>query len=139
MAAEGSAGQLFAVVTLLAAAVVAVPLLKRIGLGSVVGYLAARLMIGPFGLQLINYPHTIIDVAELGVVMFLFVIGWRWNPRDLRRQIFGLGSLQVVVCGFLLTFVGMAFGFPWQVSFAERGGFCTHIHRHRYATPLGTR
>ncbi len=81
MAAEGSAGQLFAVVTLLAAAVVAVPLLKRIGLGSVVGYLAAGLMIGPFGLQLINDPHTIIDVAELGVVMFLFVIGWRWNPR----------------------------------------------------------
>jgi Kef-type K+ transport system membrane component KefB len=56
MAVEGNAGQLFAVVTLLAAAVVAVPLLKRIGLGSVVGYLAAGLIIGPFGLQLINDP-----------------------------------------------------------------------------------
>lgn len=126
MAAEGSAGQLFAVVTLLAAAVVAVPLLKRIGLGSVVGYLAAGLIIGPFGLQLINDPHTIIDVAELGVVMFLFVIGLEMEPShlwDLRRQIFGLGSLQVVVCAFLLTFVGMAFGFPWQVSFVSAAGF----------------
>ncbi|AKV08508.1 potassium transporter [Pseudomonas fluorescens NCIMB 11764] len=106
MAAEGNVGQLFAVVTLLAAAVVAVPLLKRIGLGSVVGYLAAGLIIGPFGLQLINNPHTIIEVAELGVAMFLFVIG-----------------LEMVVCAVLLTFVGMAFGFPWQVSFVCAASF----------------
>ncbi|ALI11166.1 potassium transporter [Pseudomonas fluorescens] len=111
---------------MLAAAVVAVPLLKRIGLGSVVGYLAAGLIIGPFGLQLINNPHTIIEVAELGVAMFLFVIGLEMKPShlwDLRRQIFGLGSLQVVVCAVLLTFVGMAFGFPWQVSFVCAAGF----------------
>ncbi|MCP1517590.1 glutathione-regulated potassium-efflux system ancillary protein KefC/glutathione-regulated potassium-efflux system protein KefB [Pseudomonas migulae] len=126
MAVEGNAGQLFAVVTLLAAAVVVVPLLKRIGLGSVVGYLAAGLIIGPFGLQLINNPHTIIEVAELGVVMFLFVIGLETKPShlwELRRQIFGLGSLQVVVCAVLLTFVGRAFGFPWQVSFVSAAGF----------------
>lgn len=126
MAAEGNAGQLFVVVTLLAAAVVAVPLLKRIGLGSVVGYLAAGLIIGPFGLQLINNPHTIIEVAELGVAMFLFVIGLEMKPShlwDLRRQIFGLGSLQVVVCAVLLTFVGIAFGFSWQVSFVSAAGF----------------
>lgn len=61
MAVEGNAGQLFAVVTLLAASVVAVSLLKRIGLGSVVGYLAAGLIIGPFGLQLISNPHTAQD------------------------------------------------------------------------------
>ena len=126
MAVEGNAGQLFAVVTLLAAAVVAVPLLKRIGLGSVVGYLAAGLIIGPFGLQLINNPHTIIEVAELGVAMFLFVIGLEMKPShlwELRRQIFGLGSLQVVVCAVLLTFVGIAFGFSWQVSFVSAAGF----------------
>ena len=126
MAAEGNVGQLFAVVTLLAAAVLVVPLFKRIGLGSVVGYLAAGLIIGPFGLQLINNPHTIIEVAELGVAMFLFVIGLEMKPShlwDLRRQIFGLGSLQVVVCAVLLTFVGMAFGFPWQVSFVCAAGF----------------
>lgn len=126
MAAEGNAGQLLGVITLLTAAVVAVPLLKRIGFGSVLGYLAAGVMIGPFGLQLINDPHTIIDVGELGVVMFLFVIGLELKPShlwDLRGQIFGLGSLQVVVCAFLLTFVGMAFGFPWQVSFVCAAGF----------------
>ncbi len=126
MAVEGNAGQLFAVVTLLAAAVVVVPLLKRIGLGSVIGYLAAGLIIGPFGLQLFNNPHTIIEVAELGVAMFLFVIGLEMKPShlwELRRQIFGLGSLQVVVCAVLLTFVGIAFGFSWQVSFVSAAGF----------------
>ncbi|MDH1728058.1 monovalent cation:proton antiporter-2 (CPA2) family protein [Pseudomonas chengduensis] len=126
MAAEGNAGQLLGVVTLLAAAVVAVPLLKRIGFGSVLGYLTAGMMIGPFGLQLIHDPHTIIQVGELGVVMFLFVIGLELKPShlwELRGQIFGLGSLQVVVCAFLLTFVGMAFGFPWQVSFVCGAGF----------------
>ncbi|ERH50956.1 potassium transporter [Ectopseudomonas chengduensis] len=114
------------VITLLAAAVVAVPLLKRIGFGSVLGYLVAGMMIGPFGLQLIHDPHTIIQVGELGVVMFLFVIGLELKPShlwELRGQIFGLGSLQVVVCAFLLTFVGMAFGFPWQVSFVCAAGF----------------
>lgn len=126
MAAESIAGQLLGVVTLLAAAVVAVPLLKRIGFGSVLGYLVAGMMIGPFGLQLIHDPHTIIQVGELGVVMFLFVIGLELKPShlwELRGQIFGLGSLQVVVCAFLLTFVGMAFGFPWQVSFVCAAGF----------------
>ena len=75
MAAEGNAGQLLGVVTLLAAAVVAVPLLKRIGFGSVLGYLTAGMMIGPFGLQLIHDPHTIIQVGELGVVMSNIVTG----------------------------------------------------------------
>ncbi|MDO9330045.1 MAG: cation:proton antiporter, partial [Pseudomonas sp.] len=69
MAVEGNAGQLLGFVILLAAAVLVVPLFKRIGLGSVVGYLAAGLIIGPFGLQLFNDPHTILEVAELGVVM----------------------------------------------------------------------
>lgn len=126
MAAERNAGQLIGIVTLLGAAVVAVPLFKRIGLGSVLGYLAAGLAIGPFGLQLINDAQTIIHVAELGVVMFLFVIGLEMKPShlwSLRGQIFGLGSFQVIACAILLTFVGMAFGFPWQVSFVSAAGF----------------
>lgn len=126
MAAEGNAGLLLGVITLLSAAVVAVPLLKRIGFGSVLGYLLAGMMIGPFGLQLVNDPHTIIDVGELGVVMFLFVIGLELNPSHLwalRAQIFGLGSLQVLICAVLLTVVGKAFGFPWQVSFVCAAGF----------------
>ena len=126
MAAEGSAGQLLPAVMLLGAAVVAVPLFKRIGLGSVLGYLAAGLAIGPFGLRWFTDPQTILHTAELGVVMFLFVIGLEMRPShlwSLRREIFGLGSLQVVVCGALLTVVGVAFGFSWTVSFVSAMGF----------------
>ena len=125
MAAEG-AGDLVRVVSLLGAAVVAVPLFKRLGLGSVLGYLAAGLAIGPFGLKLVTDSQAIIHIAEFGVVMFLFVIGLEMKPSHLwglRRQIFGLGSLQVVVCAILLTAVGIAYGFPWQVSFISAAGF----------------
>lgn len=126
MAIEGNASQLIGIVTLLGAAVVAVPLFKRIGLGSVLGYLAAGLVIGPFGLALVADAETIIHVAELGVVMFLFIIGLEMNPShlwNLRGQIFGLGSLQVLLSASLLTLVGVAFGFSWQVSFVSGAGF----------------
>ncbi len=126
MTAEGSAGQLLPAVMLLGAAVVAVPLFKRLGLGSVLGYLAAGLAIGPFGLGWFRDPQTILHTAELGVVMFLFVIGLEMRPSHLwglRREIFGLGNLQVVVCGALLTAVGIGFGFPWAVSFVCATGF----------------
>lgn len=125
MAAEG-ASQLVSVVTLLGAAIIAVPIFKRLGLGSVLGYLAAGLAIGPLGLKLFSDPQAIIHVAELGVVMFLFIIGLEMKPSylwGLRRQIFGLGSMQVVVCAVLLTFVGMAFGYSWQISFVGGAGF----------------
>ena len=81
--AGGSGSELVSVVTLLGAAVVAVPLFKRIGLGSVLGYLAAGLVIGPFGLKLFNDPQAIIHIAELGVVMFLFIIGLEMKPSHL--------------------------------------------------------
>lgn len=126
MSIEGSAGDLTKVVTLLGAAVVAVPLFKRLGLGSVLGYLAAGLAIGPFGLGLFSDPQTILHTAELGVVMFLFVIGLEMRPSHLwsmRRDIFGLGSLQILVCGLLLTGVGVAFGFSLAVSFVSGMGF----------------
>ena len=85
---------LVTVVALLGAGVVAVPIFKRLGLGSVLGYLAAGLAIGPFGLGLFTDPQTILHVAELGVVMFLFVIGlemqpsrlWALRRRDLRPR-----------------------------------------------------
>ncbi len=126
MAVEGSGSDLIQVVSLLGAAVVAVPLFKKIGLGSVLGYLAAGLAIGPFGLGLFTDPQAILHTAELGVVMFLFVIGLEMQPShlwSLRRQIFGLGSLQCIVCGVLLTLVGIAFGFSWPVSFVCAMGF----------------
>ena len=126
MAAEGSSFDLIQVVSLLGAAVVAVPLFKRLGLGSVLGYLAAGLAIGPYGLALVTDSHSIIHIAEFGVVMFLFVIGLEMKPSHLwglRRQIFGLGSLQVVVSAILLTIVGTLFGAPWEVSFICASGF----------------
>ena len=126
MAADAASTQLVPVVMLLGAAVVAVPLFKRIGLGSVLGYLAAGLAVGPFGLGWFSDPQTIIHTAELGVVMFLFVIGLEMQPSHLwalRRAIFGLGSLQVPVCGAMLTLVGVAFGFSWRVSFISAMGF----------------
>ncbi len=150
MAAEG-ASQLVSVVALLGATVVAVPLFKRLGLGSVLGYLAAGLAIGPFGLGLFHDPQAIIHVAELGVVMFLFVIGLEMKPShlwSLRRQIFGLGSMQAILVAIILTLVGMAFGFAWQVAFVSAAGFVltsTAIvmqvlgERHEMATPHGQR
>lgn len=125
MAAEGT-HQLVSVVTLLGAAVVAVPLFKKLGLGSVLGYLAAGLVIGPFGFGLFDDPTSILHFAELGVVMFLFIIGLEMQPSHLwalRKQIFGLGSLQVIVCAILLTAVGIAFGYPWQIAFVGASGF----------------
>lgn len=126
MAVESGGNDLVPVVMLLGAAVVMVPLFKRLGLGAVLGYLATGLAIGPFGLGWFADSRTILHVAELGVVMFLFVVGLEMRPSHLwtlRKAIFGLGSLQVVVCGLLMTLVGVAFGFPWVVSFISAMGF----------------
>ena len=106
MAVEAANGDLLHVVELLGAAVVAVPLFKRLGLGSILGYLAAGLVIGPFGLKLITDSHAILHIAEFGVVMFLFLIGLEMKPSHLwklRNQIFGLGSLQVTLSSLFLT------------------------------------
>ena len=126
MAVEHSAGDLARVVALLGAAVVAVPLFRRLGLGSVLGYLAAGLAIGPFGFALFSDPAAILHVAELGVVMFLFVIGLEMRPSHLwhlRRQIFGLGAMQVGLATLVMTSLGLAFGFAWQVAFVAAAGF----------------
>ncbi len=125
MAAEQGT-DLVHVVALLGAAVIAVPLFKRAGLGSVLGYLAAGLAIGPFGLRLFTDPQAILHVAELGVVMFLFVIGLEMQPSrlwSLRREIFGLGIAQVTTCGALITGVGVLAGFPPMVAFLAAMGF----------------
>ncbi len=118
--------ELVYVVSLLGAAVVAVPIFKRLGLGSVLGYLAAGLAIGPFGLGLFSDSGAILQVAELGVVMFLFVIGLEMQPSklwNLRGQIFGLGLTQVVLCGALLTGAGVLYGFSPVVALIAAMGF----------------
>ncbi|MCD9028072.1 monovalent cation:proton antiporter-2 (CPA2) family protein [Luteimonas sp. BDR2-5] len=118
--------QLVRVVALLGAAVVAVPIFRRLGLGSVLGYLAAGLLIGPFGFGWFSHPQSILHVAELGVVMFLFVIGLEMRPShlwSLRRQIFGLGALQIGVAITALTLLGRLAGFAWPVAFVGAAGF----------------
>ncbi|NYT36577.1 potassium transporter [Allopusillimonas soli] len=126
MAVDTGGGSLAQVIILLGAAVVAVPLFRKLGLGSVLGYLAAGLAIGPFGLGLIQDDGTLLHVAELGVVMFLFIIGLEMRPShlwSLRGEIFGLGSAQILACGGMLTGVGMAFGFSLAISFICAMGF----------------
>ncbi|HLU12649.1 MAG TPA: monovalent cation:proton antiporter-2 (CPA2) family protein [Arenimonas sp.] len=126
MAAEHGAGELVRVVALLGAAVVAVPLFRRMGLGSVLGYLAAGLAIGPFGLAWFTDPAAILHVAELGVVMFLFVVGLEMRPSQLwqlRKQIFLLGGLQVGLAALAMTGVGVALGLAPMVSFLAAAGF----------------
>ncbi|QHI96535.1 potassium transporter [Xylophilus rhododendri] len=118
--------ELVKAVVVLAAGVIAVPLFKRLGLGSVLGYLAAGLAIGPSGLKIFADPHSVLDLAEFGVVMFLFVIGLEMQPSrlwSLRREIFGLGLLQVLVCGGLLTGAGVLAGFSPAVAFVGAMGF----------------
>jgi glutathione-regulated potassium-efflux system protein KefB len=125
-AAAANGIDLIQVAALLAAGVIAVPLFKRAGLGSVLGYLAAGLAIGPFGLRLIADPEAILHVSELGVVLFLFIVGLEMEPSrlwSLRKQIFGVGALQVVVCGALLTGAGILCGFPPAVAFVAGMGF----------------
>ncbi|TWG93823.1 glutathione-regulated potassium-efflux system protein KefB [Mesorhizobium sp. J18] len=126
MAAEAGGSDLVQVVALLAAGVIAVPIFKRLGLGSVLGYLTAGLIIGPFGIGLFSDPQAILHVAELGVVMFLFVIGLEMQPSrlwGLRREIFGLGAAQVAICGALLTGAGIVMGFSPLVAFVAGMGF----------------
>ncbi len=114
------------VVALLAAGVIAVPIFRRLGLGSVLGYLAAGLVVGPFGLGIVHEPTAVLHAAELGVVLFLFIVGLEMEPSRLwalRKQIFGLGVLQVGLCGALLTLVGILLGFAPAVAFVAGLGF----------------
>lgn len=123
--ADGGLGLEHAV-ALLGTAVVAAPLFRRLGLGSVLGYLAAGLVIGPFGLGIFRDPENILHVAEFGVVMFLFIIGLEMRPAKLwalRKEIFGLGAAQVVTATVLLSSVGIVAGLPWAAAAIGASGF----------------
>ena len=142
---------LAAVIVLLAAAVVMVPIFRKLGLGSVLGFLAGGLAIGPFGLGFFQDAQSIIHVAELGVVLFLFVIGLEMQPSRLwamRGEIFGLGLLQVGCAILALTAIGMGVGYPASLSFVAGTGFVltsTAIvmqmleERRQMSTPFGRR
>jgi len=106
----------------LLAAVVSVPIAKRLGLGSVLGYLLAGAAIGPFALGLVGGDvENIMHFAEFGVVMMLFLVGLELQPSllwQMRLPILGLGGLQVVLTSSLFCGVGLMMGFAWQTSLA---------------------
>ncbi|VVE79031.1 glutathione-regulated potassium-efflux system protein KefC [Pandoraea sputorum] len=103
----------------LAAAVIVVPLSRALGLGAIIGYLAAGIAIGPWGLGLVSRVEDVLHFAEFGVVLMLFLVGLELEPRrlwSLRRPIFGWGSAQVIGCAVLLFAAGVAVGAPWRIA-----------------------
>jgi len=114
----------------LGAAVIAVPVSKALGLGSIIGYLAAGMAIGPWGLGLVTNVQDILHFAEFGVVLMLFLVGLELEPKrlwSLRRPIFGWGSAQVIGCAAVLFIAlwGASLLFP-AVS-ATLGGWKTAL------------
>ena len=105
--------------TYLAAAVIAVPITRALGLGAIVGYLAAGMAIGPWGLALVSNVQDILHFAEFGVVLMLFLIGMELQPSrswNMRRPIFGLGGAQMLSCTLLLGAGAWLWGLPWRVG-----------------------
>ncbi|MCP2001681.1 UNVERIFIED_ORG: glutathione-regulated potassium-efflux system ancillary protein KefC [Buttiauxella agrestis ATCC 33320] len=103
----------------LGSAAIIVPIAVRLGLGSVLGYLIAGCIIGPWGLRLVTDAETILHFAEIGVVLMLFVIGLELDLQrlwTLRASVFGGGALQMVACGLLLGLFCMFLGLRWQVA-----------------------
>src|SRR5687768_2714165 len=103
----------------LLAAVVAVPLFKRFGLGAVLGYLAAGVALGPDGVRVIRDAEPVLAASEIGVVLMLFVIGLELSlPRLklMRKAVFGVGGLQVAVSGVVLGGMAMFGGLSWQAA-----------------------
>src|SRR5687767_2788230 len=133
---------------LLLAAIIGVSISQRLGLGSVLGYLAAGVVIGPVA-RLITGAQDILQIAELGIVLFLFIIGLELKPARLwsmRVDIFGLGLVQVMVTGALLTAVFAMSG--WRIEPAIIIGFglamsstalCIQVltERNELTTPYG--
>lgn len=110
---------LLAGVLFLFAAVAAVPLASRLGIGAVLGYLLAGIAIGPWGLGFISDVDEILHFSELGVVFLMFIIGLELNPSklwQLRRSIFGVGAAQVLLSAALLAGLLMLTHFSWQAA-----------------------
>ena len=104
---------------LLAVAVLLVPLFKRAGLGTVIGYLAAGVLIGPWGFGVVRDPENLLHTAEVGVVLLLFVIGLELQPSRLwalRKSVFGLGALQVGGCAAVMAPAAYLLGLDWPLA-----------------------
>ena len=134
----------------LAAAVVAVPIAKRLGLGAVLGYLLAGIVVGPWGLGLVRDVEAILHFGEFGVVLLLFVIGLELEPSRLwamRKPIFGYGSAQVLGVAALLAGASVLLGVPWKIALVAGLGLAlsstaialaTMGERNLMGTPVGS-
>lgn len=114
-------GFLYQATIYLAAAVIAVPIAARLGLGSVLGYLAAGIVIGPVLGLIGNEAHDLQHFAEFGVVMMLFLIGLELDPKalwNMRHRLLGLGGLQVVLTTLAIFMAFRIFGYDWSVALA---------------------
>jgi monovalent cation:proton antiporter-2 (CPA2) family protein len=110
----------------LAAGVIAVPVFKRLGLGSVLGYLVAGIAIGPWCLGLVSDPRALLEIAEFGVVLLLFLVGLELNLRHvwaIRRAIFGLGGIQVALTVAAVAAAAKLLGQPLAVGLIAGMGF----------------
>jgi len=133
----------------LAAAVICVPVIARLGMGSVLGYLIAGAAIGPWGLALVADSAATSTLAELGVVLMLFVIGLELDPRrvlEMRREVFAGGALQLAACGAALGLPLYAVGLDWQAALVAGLALAmsstaiavqTMTERNEIATPTG--
>lgn len=105
---------------LIVAACLLVPMFRRLGLGTVLGYLASGVAVASFlTLSFSDHPEDLLHFAEFGVVLFLFIIGLELKPArlwEMRGVIFGLGACQVALCGFVLAVPPLLFGLGWQAS-----------------------
>ena len=109
----------------LAAAVLAVPIAKFLGLGSIIGYLAAGILIGPWGLKLVTNPQQMLSFSEFGVVLMLFLVGLELEPKrlwSLRKPIFGWGSVQLFGSAALMFGVALLAGMDWRIAFVAALG-----------------
>jgi len=145
------------VVIFLLTAVLIVPIFQRLKLGAVLGYLAAGMIIGPWGLGVIGDVDSTLKFSEFGVVLLLFLIGLELEPRrlwTLRNSVFGLGGAQVAATGLVIGLLALSTGFAWQAamiiglgcamsstalvmtSLAERGQLLTRYGRDSFAILL---
>jgi glutathione-regulated potassium-efflux system ancillary protein KefC/glutathione-regulated potassium-efflux system protein KefB len=106
-------------------AVLLVPLFQRLKLGTVLGYLAAGMIIGPWGIGVVSDAKATLQFAEFGIVLLLFLIGLELDPARLwalRRSVFGLGGAQVGVTGLVLALAALAFGLRWEAAVVAGAG-----------------
>jgi glutathione-regulated potassium-efflux system protein KefB len=112
-------GTLELILIFLLAAVLAVPVFRRFGFGGVLGYLFVGGVLGPYGFRVVADPSSTLAISEFGVVMLLFVIGLELSPARLwvmRKQVFGIGGLQVALSAAVLGAIALAYGLGWQAA-----------------------